>query len=300
MSELDWKCLDDKEWAKFRANLLSEKGSEKQEAFLQEIRDGEAFIKTMEQIPVSGLIDPDLYQVKMSEAQFKDPPASTESKMYDLWNNLSLSIASSTLFWTHVTMCHVREGRIEPSFLASNGIASQTGAERIDRIMANENPKRKEQTDNCVRSVLRQLGGLPHVRGNKSVLVDCPFARAWWRERLVRRAEIQSGIAKDRIGKILRQTKAHWEWFVSAMVSRNPVFGIASVQEAVAASLTRFLPDDNESSGKLPPAGKVLDVCREICFIGGSRELAVLEYVELRRLADDVVDAVKAAEDGKN
>ena len=296
MSDSDWRQLDDERWAEFRTALLREKGSEEQEEFLQGIRDGKEFIKKMDQIPVVGTLAVDLYKVKLSEAQFKNPPDSTESRMYDLWTNLSLSIASSTSFWAHVTMCHVREGRIEPSFLASNGIASQTGAERIDKIITDKTPNWERRMDDCVRSALRQLGGLPHVRGNKSVLVDCPFARAWWRERLVRRAEERSGIAKDLVGKLLRQTKGHWEWFVSAMVSKNPVFGMELMQEVVAASLTKFLSGSPGGDDKLPPASKVRDICQAICIIGGSRELAVLEYNELRCLIDATVDEIKNTE----
>ena len=39
-------------------------------------------------------------------------------------------------------------------------------------------PKHRKTSTACVRTVLRRLGGLPEVRGNRSVYVDCPFARA--------------------------------------------------------------------------------------------------------------------------
>lgn len=41
-----------------------------------------------------------------------------------------------------------------------------------------------KDADATARNVCRNLGGLPHVRGKISVLVDCPLARAWWRVRM--------------------------------------------------------------------------------------------------------------------
>lgn len=36
------------------------------------------------------------------------------------------------------------------------------------------------------RNLLRRTGGLRHIRGNVSPLVDCPISRAWWRRRIAR------------------------------------------------------------------------------------------------------------------
>ncbi len=232
----------------------------------------------------------ELYPVRLSEAQFKSPPCSTEVKMYELWKNLPPKVASSTSFWTNATMEHVRSGRIEPTYLASNGISSQTGAERIDRVLMRKTGTNAEiQMDKCVRSVIRQLGGLPQ-RGNRSVLADCPFARAWWRERVLRSAEQRSGLPKAQIGELLRQSKNHWVEFVSVMVSRSPVFGTSLVQDAAAVGLMRLLPQSPDE--KPPPSRLVQDVCHALCFVGGSRELGVLDFVEVRQMTEKIIDSI--------
>ncbi len=287
----DWKQLDDEKWSNYRAKLLREKGGRGQQRFLEAVRDGDAFVREMDRISVIGDRNPDLYPSRLSEAQFKNPPCDTEARMYDLWKELPPAVASRTSFWTNFTVEHVRSRLVEPSYLASNGVSSQTGAERIDRALSRNDPKPEVRMDDCVRSILRQMGGLPHVRGNRSVFVDCPFARAWWRERLLRQAEESSGIEKTRIGKMLRESKGHWEWFVSAMVSKNPVFGMSVVQNAVAASLARLLPQSPEE--RPPSKDFVRDVCQSMCFIGGSRELGVLEFAELRQMTDKIVDGFR-------
>ena len=287
----DWKRLDDEKWSKRRAELLRVKGGPEQERFLETVRNGGDFVREMDRMPVTGERSPDLYPSRLSEAQFKNPPDGTEARMYDLWKCLPPAVASRMSFWTNFTMEHVRSGLIEPSYLASNGVSSQTGAERIDRALSRSDPKSDVRMDDCVRSVLRQLGGLPHVRGNRSVFVDCPFARAWWRERLLRCAERSSGMPKARIGEMLRESKGHWEWFVSAMVSKNPVFGMSVVQNAVAASLTRLLPRSPED--RPPQKEAVRDVCQSMCFFGSSCELGVLEFDELLRMTDSIVEAFR-------
>lgn len=287
----EWKQMDDAAWAAFRTDILREKGGESQEDFLKWVRDGSKFIDAIDdRIPVVGDSDLDLYPVRLSEAQFKNPPGSTEARMYDLWTSLSPAVASSTSFWANATMSHVRSGRIEPSYLASNGVSSQTGIERIDRALTRSDANPEKQMDACVRAIVRQLGGLPQ-RGNRSVFADCPFARAWWRERLLRNAERISGVPKERIGKMLRQSKDHWVRFVSAMVSRNPVFGMSLVQNAAAVGLVRLLP--RSPNEKFPSARVVQDVCQALCFIGGSRELGVLNFAELRQITESIVDDIR-------
>ena len=219
MDRQNWRHFDDAEWAMERNNLLREKGSILQKDFLYELKQEGPFLERMGSLAVQGVTDIPLYPVRLTEAQYKNPPGNTESRMFELWSKFSPSMASRTSFWTYVTFRHLQENKIKASFLASNGVASQTGAERIDRVLQQKGNKADVQIDDCVRSVLRQLGGLPQTRGNKSVFVDCPLARAWWRERLFRRAETSSGIEKHQIGKILRETKTHWEKFVAAMVS---------------------------------------------------------------------------------
>ena len=110
----------------------------------------------------------------------------------------------SVRFWGCVTYRHIEAGRIESSFLAANGGGTSTGVQRIDLALGDTGERAASKLDGCVRTVLRRLGGLPEVRGNRSVYVNCPLARAWWRERLVREAAADA--ADD--GALARQIRA--------------------------------------------------------------------------------------------
>ena len=86
------------------------------------------------------------------------------------------------LFGAHLTTRHIEENRIDATSLAAE--ANVSGLERIERALAETGEKAAQKIDECVRTVLRRLSGLPE-RGSRSVIVDCPFARAWWRGRLL-------------------------------------------------------------------------------------------------------------------
>ena len=294
----DWRCLDSAAYAKFRRDLLAEKGSAEQVEFLERVRDGNAFIEEMEVIPRMGGTEVELLPRprRFLEGQFREPPRETEELIYEHWRSLVPAIASRTAFWAHVTLRHVSEGIIDPRFLAGNGVSGQTGAARIDRALARieETPEKSNlQIDNCVRSVLRHLGGLPQARGNKSVFVDCPLSRSWWRERLACRVAKRTNLGKDEIAKVLRRTKAHWEAVVKTMVSRNPILGIESAQDALAASLPKLITCD-EDAGKrkevYPAASHIEDVCQSMCFAAASLELGILDFKEIFSITDSLVN----------
>ena len=290
----DWRCLDASAYAKFRVELLAEKGSARQVEFLEGVKDGDAFIREMSEIPRTGVVEVELLPKpkKFLEGQFRDPPKETESLIYEHWQNLVPAIASRTAFWAHVTLKHVGAGIIDPKFLAGNGMSGQTGAARIDRALARIGEKPDIQIDNCVRSVLRHMGGLPQARGNKSVFVDCPLSRAWWRERLARRVATRTGLDKDKVVKVLRKTKSHWEAVVKAMVSRNPILGIEKVQDALTASLERLITCDTTGGQEkeiYPPASRIEEVCQSMCYAAASIELGVLEFQEVFSITDSLV-----------
>ena len=294
----DWRCLDASAYAKFRAELLAEKGSVRQVEFLDGVKDGDEFLQEMNALPRAGTTEVELLPKpkRFLEGQFREPPRETEELIYEHWHGLVPAIASRTAFWAHVTLRHVSEGIVDPKFLAGNGVSGQTGATRIDRALARgeETPEKSNlQIDNCVRSVFRHLGGLPQARGNKSVFVDCPLSRSWWRERLACRVAKRTNLEKDEVAKVLRKTKAHWEAVVKTMVSRNPILGIESAQDALAASLPKLITCE-ETAGKekevYPAASHVEDVCQSMCFAAASLELGILEFKEILSITNSLVN----------
>ena len=79
-----------------------------------------------------------------------------------------------------------RTRKSTPSTSPPTAVTCQLAAERIDRALMETGDEQPKMMDRTVRAVLRRLGGLPEVRGARSVFVNCPFARAWWREHLVK------------------------------------------------------------------------------------------------------------------
>ena len=186
MTSEAYQEFDDAALTRFRRRLLRTKGGSEQREFLRAVRDDEEFLRIIRNsVTRQGSRDPALCPERLTESEFKQPPANTEADLYNAWSGLTPRIACRTTFWAYLTFRHIEEGRIRGSFLAANGGPGATGLERIDRVLQAEGESAAKQIDSCVRTVLRRLGGLPEARGNRSVYVDCPFARAWWRERLV-------------------------------------------------------------------------------------------------------------------
>ena len=287
MTVNEYREFDDASFSRFRRRLLRTKGGPQQRSFLQSVRSDEEFLRVVgEQIVVRGSLEPKLCPAPLTENEFKQPPSTTEQKLYNAWSGLTPRVACRTTFWANLTFRHVEDGRIEAAYLAANGQAL-SGVERIDRVLQGNGDGAATAIDRCVRTVLRRLGGLPEARGNKSVYVDCPFGRAWWRERLV--GEVSNGDhdLADKVREVTRVNQTYWERLVVLVVSRNSVLGSRAVRDQFILSLAEFF--DKEPNTSLRHEKNLRAACKMIGVIQGSRELSVLERDELRSLMDDVV-----------
>ena len=186
-----------------------------------------------------------------------------------------------------ITFRHIEEGRIRGSFLAANGGPGATGLERIDRVLQAEGESAAKQIDSCVRTVLRRLGGLPEARGNRSVYVDCPFARAWWRERLVNEVSHGDPERAERVREVTRVNQTYWEELVVLIVSQNSVLGSRAIRDTFILSLADLLQRDPNTPLRL--STRLRAASRMVGVIQASRELSVLHEDELRALMNDMV-----------
>ena len=143
--------------------------------------------------------------------------------------------------------------------------------------------------DACVRAVLRRLGGLPEIRGNRSVYVDCPFARAWWRERMVEQLARGDEEVAAQVRAVIRISQTYWEKLVDRVVFRNSTFGSANIRSAFLRTLGRLLDDD--SSRGLRNSSALQRICRRATAYQGSRELSILDDDELDELMQKLVSA---------
>ena len=289
MPEAGYAEVDGAAYARLRKDLLREKGGERQMEFLATMRSSEAFVDFMgRQAPFTPGKAVPVYEDDFTEDSYRDPPADVEEELYAGWRALAPRVACRATFWAAVTLRHVDYGRIDSSYLAGDGSSKNgsTGAQRIDYVLAKADPK---LIDDCVRTVMRNLSGLPEARGNRSVYVDCPFARAWWRQRLVTRVLGRGGtVPNSAVGYVVRLNKGYWERLTTLIVSRNSVFGSDVVQDALVASLAKFL--DAEPDSPLRTQQHLGAALRRISAVTAGRELGVLEFSDLTDLATELLE----------
>ena len=288
MSGANYEEFDDASYTRFRRNLLRAKGGKHQRDFLTAARNDEAFLSCVRRNTTKdGSRLPPLCPDRLTENEFKHPPANTEADLYKAWQELTPRIACRTTFWGNLTCRHIESGQIRAFYLAANGVPGSGGAERIDRVLQNDGPGAAKLIDDCVRTVLRRLSGLPEARGNRTVYVDCPLARGWWRERLV--AEISQGDPDraEKVREVVRVSQTYWEELVTLVVSRNSVLGSHTVRNSFILGLADLFTKEPETPLRI--AKNVRLACRTVGVIQASRELSILEEHELHALMDEIV-----------
>ena len=279
--------LSDVEYTNLRKTLLRAKGSDVQHDFLEDVRDTSAFLRRMSAIPTVGSTTAAVTPEPLTESEFKEPPSTTERALYETWSTLPPATACRSTFWAHVTLDHIRQGRIQSSYLAANGGTQAGGLERIDHVLADSTAQGPQLIDRCVRTVLRRLGGLPEVRGGRSVYVDCPFARAWWRERWIEHASHGDQRLATHLRTVVRTSQTYWEKFIDRVVFRNSTFGADNLRSSFLRSVARFVQDNPESK-LLRPDG-MQRLCRRATTYQGCQELSILDDEELDALMTAVV-----------
>ena len=279
----------DAEYTRLRIDLLRTKGGPLQQEFLETVLDGQGFAAYLRQkVHADGSELVPLAPTPMTESEFKEPPEDTEATLYKAWSELTPRIACRTTFWANLTCRHIEEQKIESTYLAANGGNLSGGAGRIEQALrADDTEKRNKQMDDCVRTVLRRLGGIPEVRGNRTVYVDCPFARAWWRGQIVRQVAPDDAALAAQVHKTLRISQTYWEKTIDRIVSRNSTFGASNVRNAFLRSLAQLLSDGSETG--LAETSGLLNACRIAAMHQGTRELSILDDAELAEIMASIL-----------
>ena len=291
MSPIPHKELKDSDYTRVRRNLLRIKGGPLQRDFLKAVRNNQTFLNYIRlEISTEGSYELPLSPDPMTEDEFKMPPADTETRLYESWAELTPRIACRSTFWANFTCRHIEAKKINAVYLAANGGNMSGGAERIDRALMETGEKQPKMMDSAVRTVLRRLGGIPEARGNRSVYVNCPFARAWWRERLIEQTAQGDTRLAGQVRKVIRISQNYWEKLIDRIVSRNSTFGSLEVRNAFLQTLARFIA---ANPGTALRKTKVLErTCRRITVHQGTRELSILDDAELVAIMDAVVHSV--------
>ena len=290
--------LDSARYETLRRALLRVKGSIRQREFLAAVRIDSDFLDYLAESVGVTTGHSMSWSCKLTEREFLDPPEDTERQIYEEWRDLARGVACRPSFWGATTLDLIRSGHIRSSFLATPTATRKSGLVAIDEVLAGANGPGPEESakgiDTCVRTVIRRFSGLPGVRGNRSVFVNCPFARAWWRGRMgtavlrvIEESEGSSDLEWAMVQRPLRQNQQYWENIVSLIVSRNSVLGSSRVQAAMVASLATLLSRDPQTPLKY--AVNLRPVFKNLSALSTARELSLLEFHDLRRLTDDIV-----------
>ena len=276
-----------------RGRLLGDKGSQFQRNFLMAAKTPSDFVEFMDrEVPTLEGRAMDLFEKPITEPSFKEMTIDQEQAVYSLWRDIPPRVACRVSFWAEVTIQHLREGAMQEAYwLAANGGRNESGEERIDRALAESGEAGNKMVDDCVRTILRRMSGLPTARGNRSVFVNCSFGRAWWRERLVARiAKRQGGEGRAALLHVVRASQQYWENLVMMIVSRGSVFGSLVVQDALVNGLAAHIRVDPVSP--LRSAAVLTTVLRRFSNIAASRELGILEFKEICEVVDTLLNQV--------
>lgn len=268
-----YREFNGEDYTALRKKLLKEKGSAFQKEFLDVLKDNDQFIHFIEEqvkIEKDGE-DFELLSDKRSESEFKRPPAAAEKELFQKWGAITPAQACRATFWGYMTLRHIKEGKINAHFLAANGGTLPGGLERIDAALSSGDEK---SIDSIVRAALRRLSGLPEARGNRTVYVDCPFARTWWRGHIAQQVCETTDADLEKVIDILRFSQGYWEKLIESVVSKNSVFGDIKIRAALIWALS-----ERDDKGNVDTLNSTI---KQIGIRLAWQELAIFEPVDLK------------------
>ena len=224
---------------------------------------------------------PPVTEYGLSVKEFLDPPWSTECAVAASWSHLPVSLAARPETWTRIHVEMIEQERIQSSYLA--GIrGGDSGLTRIRRTLKNNNAK---QVDDCVRAILRRIGGVILDRANRTAFLDCPLAKAWWRHRYAQEAyRIFKTQSVEATSSALRPV-FRWTHLVEAMVSKRTIMGDGAIRPAIVQGLTQGAGGtDREMRDVLDLIGRRSTV-QALGFLGPEYVLKLIEeqFVQKRK-----------------
>ena len=206
------------------------RGGDEQREFLRLAKeDPGAFCNHLRSWRLTGGETPPVTEHPISEAGFVHPSWPTECMIVTAWSDLPVKLAARPETWVRIHVEMIEKGRINSSYLAA-GAKGEPGHVRISQALRKKDPK---NVDECVRAVLRRLGGVISDRANRTAFIDCPFARAWWRHFYAQ--EAHRAFKRDSVETLSEalRPRFRWEGLVEDMVSKLTVIGDSSIRPAI-------------------------------------------------------------------
>lgn len=282
---MQYQEFDDGTYTSLRKSLLKEKGSPFQKKLVSALRDKKSFLEYIKnEIEITEGKETPCLNERLTESEFKESPKIIEQDLFALLKEIPPANACRAAFWAMVTLQHVKAGIIEASFLAANGSSQSGSLERIDQALKQGN---KTELDSIVRTALRRMSGLPEARGNRSVYVNCSFARAWWRGYLSEEVCQNTSAQHKNVYKTLSISQDYWEKLIMLVVSRNSVLGDSKVRIALIWALSDLV---NKWEYENLFIGKNLEkITRRIGIRSAWQELGVFSIEELKQFVEQEI-----------
>ena len=171
----------------------------------------------------------------LTDQEVSNPSLQTEQDNYNILKGLSPRLAALPSFWTSYQVEMVRRELIDSADLATQiSSSTETGRTRLQKAIRRS---KKTLLDQCTRTILRQLGGLPEERGHVTVFVDCRLSRSWWRGHLSHQVAEDMQLDVDAVWTFLRLATAPWDELQQYTVKRLTVVGDRNVRSALVARL---------------------------------------------------------------
>lgn len=272
--------FEDASYTSLRRALIKSKGSDQQREFLSVLRSSSDYTEWVRsRVKTESGEELPILEENLTEAEFKEPPRSTERQIFEFWKEIPPASACRVTFWGFMTLRHIEEGRIQSSFLAADNKTASGGLERIERVLKAGSEK---EIDATVRTALRRMGGLPEARGNKSIYVNCSFARAWWRRYVANEVRENTSAVLGDVIKVLGSSPQYWENLIIFVVSRNSIVGDVKVRTALIWALSEFV--NEEERRHLFQANRLGTILRLIGIRSALQELGVFPIEELKEL----------------
>ena len=181
-----------------------------------------------------------------TEKEVSEPPLSTEKDTFGRLAHIPPRVAAMPSFWASYQVELVRRGLIEPSYLIARPGGSESGRKRLEKSL---NPTKRRakvkrsELDACIRTFIRQFGGIPEVTGKISIFRDCRLSRSWWRGYFIQQVTGDFGeIAENyeqQLWDLLRLSTAPWDELASYGIRKLTSMNYRSVRSAFVESLRR-------------------------------------------------------------
>ncbi len=244
----EYRRISEQGWNEFGKQLLKDKGSDEQIAFLQACKDGkDNFLGYLHNNLLSkedvivGDNSVDLVH-RFTEREFRSPCNDTERIIWNCFEAIPKVLLASCGFWAQMIIDMLKSEKIASDYLAGDAKQlDEEGCYALDEAIQSGDAGK---IDSRVRRVLRSMCN-PAPRGKRVVFDDFCLGKAYWRWRWASKISFQLNLSSDEVLTIFDNTS--YGVFAAKMHSGRSYIS----QENVLSGLILLLKETNLKDKKL-------------------------------------------------